>query len=137
MNKILKFLKKKQLLIILVAAVMFFTVGLTSTAYAFYHCGGTQNNNHPVNLSIDLGCTGQGNPISDLLFAIIRLLADGVGIVVVASVVVAGIQFSASRGDPQATSSAIDRIRTSVVALLIFLFGYGILNWLVPGGFLH
>ena len=53
------------------------------------YCCGDSSNGGPVQTSIDLGCRAQGNPIMDMSFAIIRLLSDGVGIVVVASVIVA------------------------------------------------
>jgi hypothetical protein len=100
------------------------------------HCGGG-NGQATVVTSIDLGCTGRGNPIMDMLFAFIRLLSDGVGIVVIGSIIVAGIQYSASQGDPNNTSKAITRIRSSLIALLIFIFAYAILNYVIPGQILH
>lgn len=100
--------------------------------YAANTCGGPGNQ---VTTSIDLGCRNEGNPITDLLFAIIRLLSAGVGIVVIGSIVVAGIQYSASRDDPQATAKARGRIATSLGALLIYIFAYAILNYVIPGQF--
>ena len=97
-------------------------------------CGG---GSQPVITSIDFGCKGVGSPITDLIFAIIRFLSDGVGIVVVGSIVVGGIQYIGSRGDPNATSHAINRIRSSVIALIIFIFAYAILDYLIPVGFFH
>ena len=99
-----------------------------------YTCGG---GNEAVHTEIDIGCAGKGNPITDAAFAIIRVLSDGVGLVIIASVVYGGIQYSSSGGDPNATSQAIHRIRESLIALLIFIFGYAILNYLIPAGFLH
>lgn len=89
-----------------------------------------------VQVSINLGCKGEGNPILDLIFAIIRFLSIGVGLVITASMVWAGIQYTASRGDPNATSEAIKRLQSNVVALLIFIFAYAILNYVVPGAVL-
>lgn len=86
--------------------------------------------------SIDIGCKGLGNPITDAFFAIVRFLSNGVGLVVIGSIIYGGIQYTASRGDPQATAKALERIRASVVALIIFIFGYAILNYLIPAGFL-
>jgi len=67
------------------------------------------------------------------MFAIIRFLTTGVGLVLIGSMVVAGIQYASSRGDPQATASALNRIMSNVIALLIFLFAYAILNYVIPG----
>ena len=78
-------------------------------------------------------CNNYHNGILDLSFAIIRFLSDGVGIVIIGSIIVAGIQYTTSQGDPNATSAAMGRIRSSLIALLIFLFTYAILNYVVPG----
>jgi hypothetical protein len=96
-------------------------------------CGG----NPGIGISIDIGCKGQGNPIADMAFAFIRVLSAGVGLVVVGSIVVGGIQYSASRGDPQATAQAINRIRSSLYALLIYIFGFALLNYIIPGAILR
>jgi hypothetical protein len=109
------------------------TVNLGDPTAAHY-CGGTTAR---VYTTIDIGCKGVGNPITDAAFAIIRLLSDGVGLVVIASIIVGGIQYSASRGNPQDTAKAIGRVRASLIALLIYIFGYAILNYIIPVGFLH
>ncbi len=95
-----------------------------------YYCGGGKE---AVRVSINFGCQGKGNPIMDMLFAIIRLLSDGVGLVVIASLIVAGIQYTSSRGDPQLTAKAVHRLQSNVTALVIFFFAYAILNYLIPG----
>jgi hypothetical protein len=69
------------------------------------------------------------------MFAIIRFLSAGVGLVIVASLIVGGIQYIVSRGDPNATSMAVKRLVSSVVALIVFIFAYAILNFVIPGGF--
>lgn len=102
---------------------------------AKYQCGGDDAN--PVHTSINIGCKGSPadlNPIVDMTFALIRFLSIGVGLVIVGSFVVAGIQYTASRGDPKATEDAINRIKSTVGALLIFIFAYAILNYIVPAG---
>jgi type IV secretion system pilin len=105
----------------------------TSTSSGAYHCGDTTHGE--VFTSINIGCKGVGNPILDMLFAFIRLLSDGVGILIIGSIVVAGIQYTASQGDPNASAAAIKRIRTSLIALLIFIFAYAMLNYVIPAGF--
>jgi hypothetical protein len=89
-----------------------------------------------VHTTINIGCKGKGNPIADATFAVIRFLSNGVGLVIVGSLVYGGIQYSASRGDPQATAMAVNRLRSTLLALFIFIFGYTILNYLIPAGFL-
>jgi hypothetical protein len=90
-----------------------------------------------INTSIDFGCRGKGNGFADLLFAIIRWLSYGAGLVIVGSVVVAGIQYTTSRGDPGATAAAENRIKSAILALLIFIFAFAILNYIIPGQILN
>ncbi len=93
-----------------------------------------------VEVGFNIGCRGdeyprdQLNPIVDMAFALFRVLAAGVGLVVTGSIIVAGIQYSASRGNPQATQAAIARVTNSIVALLLYVFMFTIANFLVPGG---
>ncbi|MEI9913693.1 MAG: hypothetical protein WDN66_01680 [Candidatus Saccharibacteria bacterium] len=97
-------------------------------------CGGGAN---AVTTSIDFGCLNKGNPINDIIFAIIRFLSAGVGIVVVMSVIIGGIQYIMSRGDPNATQAAIGRLTSAVTALIVYIFAYAILNFVIPGGFFN
>lgn len=87
-----------------------------------------------VKISIDIGCRGQGNPIVDMLFAFIRFLSIGVGLVIVASIIVAGIQYTTSQGDPNATAKALGRVSSSAIALLIYIFAAALLNFVIPAG---
>lgn len=96
-------------------------------------CGAGDN---AVKTAIDIGCKGLGNPILDALFAVIRFLTLGAGLVMIGSMIVAGIQYSASKGDPQATAAALKRIGSTFGALLLFIFIFAIANWLVPAGVL-
>lgn len=77
------------------------------------------------------------NPIYVRLVEIINFLSIGVGIVVAISVAVGGFQYMASRGDPGATSAAIKRLNQAATAIALYVFGWAILNWLIPGGILN
>jgi hypothetical protein len=90
-------------------------------------------------LSINVGCRGESwptpiNPIVDMAFAFIRFISAGVGLVIIGSIIWAGIQYSVSRGNPQSTEAAINRITNTFFALMFYLFTYAIANFLVPGG---
>lgn len=97
-----------------------------------YCCGSGSN---AVGTSIDIGCKGQGNPITDMVFAVIRFLSNGAGIVIVASLIWAGIQYILARDDPSRVGQAKERIMNTLGALLIFIFAYAILNYVIPAGF--
>jgi len=140
---------------LLVAAVLFAFTGFAVATFSAsasasvqtpvfkggYQCG---SGNNKVGVSINIGCEGDKcktnnkdgcSALLDALFAIIRFLAAGVGIVVIGSVVFAGLQYSSARDDPSMVGKAKDRIMNSVYALLMYIFAYAILNFIIPGGF--
>lgn len=91
-----------------------------------------------VHTQIDLGCLGEKGKlgaIEDLALALVRLLTYGVGIVLVGSMIYAGIMYSASQGNPETTSKSKNRIRDAVVALIFYLLIGALMQFLVPGGF--
>ena len=98
-----------------------------------------------VEVAINVECpAGSGgskaisnNPIILYLKAIIKFLSAGVAIVVVMSIVVSGIQYIVSRGDPQILQAAKGRLWNSIIGLLLFIFMFAILNYLIPGGILR
>lgn len=106
-----------------------------------YQCGNSQvAGGTTVYTTIDLGCRGvtgnslYANPIYDVLFAAIRFLTAGVGIVIVAVVIVAGIQYITASGEPPKQAAAKMRIINALLALLLFMFTFAIIQFLVPGG---
>lgn len=102
-------------------------------AYALSTCGEGKN---AVKVAVDVGCVGKGNPIADMSFALIRFLSAGAGVVIIGSIIYAGIQYTMSYGDPQKVSESKNRIMNSLIALLLFIFAYAILGFVIPGQFL-
>jgi hypothetical protein len=83
----------------------------------------------------DAYCKGNHSSVLDLVFALIRFLTDGAGLIIVLGFIIAGIQFTLSRGDPQLRAKAIGRIANVVIALFLFIFAYALLNYVIPNGF--
>lgn len=74
--------------------------------------------------------------ITRYLKLFINLLSGLVGVVVVVVLVLGGIQYTTSAGDPNAAAAAKKRISNAILALIAFALMYGFLQWLVPGGVL-
>jgi len=72
--------------------------------------------------------------IAEFINPAITFLSALVGIVVTASIIIGGIQYSAAGDNPQAVASARKRIFNAVLALLIYGLLYGFLNFIIPGG---
>ena len=84
--------------------------------------------NDPTTLTTD-NCS-----IVAYLVLFTRVLSGLVGIIVIAMIVIGGIQYSTARNDPQAIAAARGRIINALIALLFYIFIFAILQWLVPGG---
>jgi hypothetical protein len=113
----------------------------TPVAKGGFQCG---SGNNKVGVSINIGCEGEScktsnkdgcSALLDAVFAIVRFLSAGVGIVIVGSTIWAGVQYSSARDDPSAVGKAKDRLRGNGYALLMYVFAYAILNYILPGGF--
>lgn len=70
------------------------------------------------------------------LVVAINILSALAGIAIAISIAYGGIEYSMSGSDPQKVSAAKDRIRNAIIALIFFIFGFAILNYLIPGGLL-
>lgn len=127
--------------LVILLATLLTPLLFVAPAEASYQCGSGDN---AVETSINIGCRGETcetsnvsgcSALLDATFAIIRFLSAGVGIVVVASLIWAGVQYITARDDPNAVGKAKSRIISSLLALLIFIFAYAILNFVIPAGF--
>lgn len=109
------------------------------TVTSSHTCGGDPKgaDKMTVNTSLDLGCTGKNsNPIYDFLFAALRFLSVGVGVVLVISTILAGIQYTWAKGDPNSVSKAKNRLLYVFIAMMFYILSFALINFLVPGGLL-
>lgn len=85
---------------------------------------------------IDCSSVAQGgkNIIWTILTIAVNFLAAGVGIVVVAGIVFGAITYATAAGSAEQAKKGIGFVRNAVIALLLFIFMYAIINFLVPGG---
>jgi hypothetical protein len=83
-------------------------------------------------------CSG---PSCDLIASyvnpVIDLLSIAFGLIAVISIIMGGIQYSASQGDPQKAAAAKSRISNTIIAIFAYLFLYAFLQFLIPGGAFH
>ena len=63
----------------------------------------------------------------------IRFLSAGVGVIVVAMIIVGGIKYSMAENDPQKIAAARSQIFNALIALVAYILMYGFLLWVVPG----
>ncbi len=86
-----------------------------------------------------IDCTGDGTAdpgctiVTKYLNPFIKLLSVLAGVSVVVGIIIGGIRYSMSGGDPQKTAQAKTIIRNSIVALLVFFFLFALLKFLIPG----
>lgn len=93
--------------------------------------------NHCVNNPncTDASCL-QTNPIFTILIIGVRFLSAGVGIAVVGGIVWGGIVYLTARENAGQVQKAIGIITNALIALLVYLLMFAIINFLIPGGIL-
>ena len=77
------------------------------------------------------------NIVKAYLIPAINLLSVLLALIAVISLIMAGIQYTASAGDPQKVSAAKARIRNTVIAIVAYIFLYAFIQFIIPGGYLN
>ncbi len=72
-----------------------------------------------------------------MVLVVTNVLAGIAGLVIIAMIIWGGIQYSAAGADPNKVQAAKKRIYNALLALILFIFGFAILQWLIPGGALN
>ncbi len=81
----------------------------------------------------DVGGTGSSE-LDSLLNKVINGLSALVGLVIVISLIGAGIQYMTARDNASQVAAAKGRIVMTILAFVLFMMGYALLQWLIPGG---
>ncbi len=63
----------------------------------------------------------------------IKLLGLLIGVALVASTIIAGIQYTTAGGSSEKVEKAKTRLASNIVVLALFIFSATILNWILPG----
>jgi hypothetical protein len=72
--------------------------------------------------------------VTNYIHPAISFLSVGVGVVVLAMIIVGAIQYITSAGNPQAVAAARKRIISALLALVVYGLIFALLNFLIPGG---
>lgn len=72
--------------------------------------------------------------IIEYVLLISNVLAGIAGLVIVGAMIWGGIQYSMAGADPSKVQAAKQKIINALIALLLFVFGFALIQWLVPGG---
>lgn len=72
--------------------------------------------------------------IIQTVYKMINFFSVGVGIIVVMSVILGGVQYITAGNNPQVVSKAKGRVYNAILALVIYIVMFSFIQWLVPGG---
>lgn len=120
-------MKIKTKIIALILGIVFLLPSLSSApALAATTC----HNQDPQSLQ---NCLHDNKIVKDINVAV-GVLSGIVGVVVIGSLIFAGIQYSFAGANVQATTNARNRIISSLIAFVSFLLIFAFIEWLIPGG---
>jgi hypothetical protein len=74
------------------------------------------------------------NPIIDWIEFFINLLTVVIISGAAVMIAVAGVQYTSARDNSQSVQAAKDKIFNVLLGLLAYMFLYGFVQWLIPGG---
>lgn len=147
MLKLLPYLRLRAIGVLLFATVL---LGSAAPAYAFSLTSASQftkgfaaGTTTCPTLSGTLGtndtpgaATGTGETclMTHYVDPIVKALSALVGVFVVLSIIIAGIQYSAAADDSSKVAAAKGRIQKALMALLAYVFLLAFVNYLLPGG---
>jgi hypothetical protein len=78
--------------------------------------------------------TGKAGEVMQILASALSVLGAFVIIGATIMLIVGGIQYSVSAGNPQAVAEAKKKITNVLIGVVAFVFLYAFLEWLIPGG---
>lgn len=97
-------------------------------------CGDSLNGNLDAPTCSDKTAAGVGCIKKKYVAPTVKALTALVALAVVIGVIVGGIQYSTSAGDPQKAAAAKAKITKALVALVVYIFLFAILQFIIPGG---
>ncbi|MDL2341583.1 MAG: hypothetical protein QFB87_00705 [Patescibacteria group bacterium] len=80
------------------------------------------------------GSTDKCDFIASYVNPFIKLLSAAVGIAVVVGILIGGVEYISSGGDPQKAASGRKHIVNAVIGLVVYIFLFGLINFIIPGG---
>jgi hypothetical protein len=78
----------------------------------------------------------ESGKIWSIISLVLNLLSGAIGVAAVIMLVMGGIQYAASNGDPSAVTAAKKKISNVLLGLAAYVFLFAFLQWLIPGGIL-
>lgn len=130
-------MQKTQTHIIVTAVLAFISmtlIALTPIVARAASC--TDSDGQTIETSvIDCNSVNSGRGIIwDILVVFINFLSAGVGIAVVAGIVFGAVTYASAGGSAEQAKKGITFVTNAVIALVLYIFMYAIINFLVPGG---
>ncbi len=81
-----------------------------------------------------ISCSDTENGIWAIVGVVLDVMLIGVGAAAVIGIIISGIQYMTSAGDPGAMTKAKNRLVQVVIGILAFGVMWVFLQWLIPGG---
>ena len=102
------------------------TTGSSGTAEGTDVCS---NNYVSAKVQAAAGCGGASDDIVSIITNILKVIIGVCGLVAVVYIIIGGINYMTSTGDPSKTKKAKDTILYALIGLIICALAFAIVNW--------
>ena len=113
------------------ASVIASALTAASASATTYYCPGTNNPVTSLNDCSDVGGDNNDNNLITMINAIINTIIAAVGFVAVVVIILGGVNYTTSAGDPGKVKKAKDTILYGIIGLVIALLAFAIVNFVL------
>ena len=109
--------------------ILLTTMGINTTSAADDVC----NSSAPSEVKEAAGCKGSSDGLPNVIINILNAIIGVAGIISVIWIIIGGVNYMTSSGDPNKTKKARDTILYACIGLIICVLSFSIVNFVIKG----
>lgn len=125
--------KKHLKSIILLIAAVTFSLGLSPILPTFAANDVCSNGSVPPEVKAANGCDNSAASVPDVVTNILNVVISLAGLVSVIFIIIGGVNYMTSTGEPSKVKKAKDTILYAVIGLIICVLAFAIVNFVIRG----
>ncbi len=122
---------KSKIIKLILCSIAALFIGTASIAPTIVYAEDVCNTSAPEEVKKAAGCSGSGPTLPTVITNILNAIILVAGLVAVVFIIIGGINYMTSSGDPGKTKKAKDTILYALIGLIICALAFAIVNWAI------